>query len=291
MPSLWISPRLPIISTGFMCLARPSRSTHGFPALEKPRLRPRQDAHHWTGIHTFAARWELPSAPAAHHAGREKGTKTTWALEHIYIYLSLWYHVYVYIYIWLYLNILNCIQYKSLPNNHCKSWTSNVLEFPKTRVIGPPSPGGEVNKLQPIITISLWHGAQKQLTSQTHLASRAECDPVALRFLLTWNHKKSSMSMSGQWFSGHFWTMAIWFKVSKFHKGRKGFVQQPRHHILTSPARSLCGQLLARPRHQRLGCRLEVSRDAAWDLAPKMGKWNHVCQIYSEYGINQLISK
>ena len=102
-----------IISRGLCALlglARPSRSTHGFPALEKPRLRPRQDAHHWTGIHTFAARWELPSAPAARHAGREKGTTTTWALEYIYriywIYWtymeSLWYHVYVYIYIYIF---------------------------------------------------------------------------------------------------------------------------------------------------------------------------------------------
>lgn len=70
-------PSFPEVLCALLGLARPSRSTHGFPALEKPRLRPRQDAHHWTGIHTFAARWELPSAPAARHAGREKGTKTT----------------------------------------------------------------------------------------------------------------------------------------------------------------------------------------------------------------------
>ena len=73
--------------------------SHGFPgALEKLGLRPRQDAHHWTGIHSFAAGWELTRAPATQElvVKREQQSPEGWMAmythTHIYIYIHMYTH-------------------------------------------------------------------------------------------------------------------------------------------------------------------------------------------------------
>ena len=168
--------------------------------LEKPRLRPRQDAHHWAGIHRFAARRDTTSAPWKGIAADPWNgclTFNVYIHKYIYTYLYITRYIYIYthMYIWLHmciLNILNCMHYKSLPNNHCKSWKSNGLESSKTWVIesswiiGPSIHGREVA----IEAYPSWKGGERTPTNHCHLPEkwRAEaahfpntpgrCDPV-----------------------------------------------------------------------------------------------------------------